>query len=140
MKKILFCLALIALAATASAQSVDKTEAGNGDAKSAVSSATKEYLPPLEFVPIYESWVVVGGESGHLVSCDYDYSPDVVLMRIRRMHKSELDYFETKLRKTLRWSVPELEKIVWVVCYGNDMVVEEEPSETLQLILTEDEQ
>lgn len=58
------------------------------------------------------------------------------------MHKSELDYFETKLRKTFRWSVPELEleKIVWVVRYGNDMVVEEEPSETLQLILTEDEQ
>ena len=58
------------------------------------------------------------------------------------MHKSELDYFETKLRKTFRCSVPELEleKIVWVVRYGNDMVVEEEPSETLQLILTEDEQ
>lgn len=42
MKKILIVL-LTALAATASAQSVDKTEAGNGDAKSAVSSATKEY-------------------------------------------------------------------------------------------------
>ena len=138
MKKILIVL-LTALAATASAQSVDKTEAGNGDAKSAVSSATKEYLPPLEFVPIYE--IVVGGVTVSC-SCDYDYCPDMAFSRIRRIHKSELDYFETKLRKTFRWSVPELEleKIVWVVRYGNDMVVEEEPSETLQLILTEDEQ
>lgn len=137
MKKIFLIGAILyCLFSNLNAQSADITKAGNGDTKSAVSSAKKEYLPPLEFVPIYES--IVGGES--VIDCyDCFFMADMWLMLLRRSSKYRLDYYERILRKTPHWSVPELGKIVWVVRYGNDMIAEDEPSETLQLILTEDE-
>ena len=138
MKKIFLIGAILCcLFSNLNAQSADTSKAGNGDTKSSVSSAKKEYLPSLEFVPICE----IVGVSG----CDclddliFQYCTDIAFANIRRRYKSELDYYERILRKTPHWSSPELGKIVWVVRYGNDMVAEDEPSEELQLIETEDE-